>query len=160
MPTDAFQPWLVRWNLTPDGEVITGGYTGNVLLPVIKDGAPAMLKIAHHEDERRGAEVMEWYAGNGAAKVLARDGEALLLERLTGRRSLVAMATSGRDDDATLILCEVAAGLHAARQHPPPSSLIPLATWFRSLEPIAASRGGPFARSLTAARTTLRWVLI
>jgi len=154
MPDDPFQPWLKRWDLAPDGPGFTTKY-GSRLMPVLKDGAPAMLKIAGHEEERNGARLMAWYAGQGAARVLAIEHEALLLERLTGTRDLAAMARSGRDDEATRILCQAAAGLHAARDQPPPSTLVPLDVWFRALEPAAAQHAGTFAKSAAAARNLL-----
>jgi streptomycin 6-kinase len=58
---------------------------------------------------------MAWWDGNGAAKVLARHGEALLLERATGARSLTEMVATGRDDEASRILCEVV--LHGDIHH-------------------------------------------
>ncbi len=154
MPDDIFQPWLSRWDLTPDGPDFTTKY-GSRLMPVLKDGAPAMLKIASHDEERNGAMLMAWYAGKGAARVLGIEHEALLLERLTGTRSLAEMARSGCDDEATRILCAAAAGLHVARDQPPPKSLVPMDVWFRALEPAAAQHGGTFAKSAVAARHLL-----
>ena len=154
MPDDPFQPWLSRWELTPDGPAFETRF-GSRLMPVLKDGAPAMLKIAAHEEERNGARLMAWYAGRGAARVLATEHEALLLERLTGQRSLAAMARAGQDDEATRILCRAAAELHSPRDQPPPASLVPIERWFRSLWPAAASHGGTFAKSAAAARDLL-----
>jgi streptomycin 6-kinase len=114
-----------------------------------------MLKIAGGEEERQGAALMAWYAGEGAARVLAHDDWVLLLERATGERSLEAMARGGQDDEATTILCQVAAGLHAPRAQAPPASLVPLPTWFRQLEPAAAAHGGAFVKSAVAARELL-----
>jgi streptomycin 6-kinase len=154
MPSDPFLPWLERWNLTEDGAGFTTRY-GSRLLPVMKDGVRAMLKIAGHEEERRGGSLMAWYAGRGAALVLAHEGEALLLERLTGGQSLADMARQGQDDGATLILCQAAAQLHAPRDPSPPASLVPLGLWFAPLEPAAAAHGGTFAKSAAAARHLL-----
>jgi streptomycin 6-kinase len=154
MPNDPFQPWLERWGLTPDGPAFTSPM-GSRLAPVIKDGAPAMLKLAAHEEERNGAKLMAWYAGQGAARVLAIEHEALLLERLTGERSLAEMARNGRDDEATRILSQAAGGLHAPRREPVPASLVPMDVWFRALEPAAALHGGTFAKSAVAARDLL-----
>ena len=42
---------------------------------------------------RRGGALMAWWDGDGAARVLARHGDALLLERAMGPRSLAAMVT-------------------------------------------------------------------
>lgn len=155
MPQDPFRLWLTRWRLVPDGEAFSTPPTGSLLLPVLSDGAPAILKIATAEEEIRGAILMVWYAGDGAAMVLAHDGPALLLERLSGQRDLAEMARSGRDDEATRIICATAARLHAERGRVPPDTLIPMATWFRQLEPAAARYGGVLTKSAMAARQLL-----
>ena len=124
------------------------------LLPVRRDGRPAMLKVALEAEERQGGLLMAWWAGDGAAEVLAQEGEALLLERAEGAGSLIAMARGGRDDEATRILCDVAARLHRHRR-PPPDDLIPLRAWFAELEPAAAAQGGILAASASAARALL-----
>jgi len=154
MPADPYAPWLDRWSLVPDGEAFTTGL-GSHLLPVLKDGATAMLKIAVGEEEREGGELMEWWGGLGAARVLAREDCALLMERVSGPRSLARMALNGEDDEATTALCEAAAGLHAPRAQPPPQSLVPLEAWHRALWPRAAADGGTFAKAEVAARRLL-----
>ena len=74
----------------------------------------AMLKIARDAEEKRGGLLMNWWNGDGAARVYADDGEgALLLERACGPRSLVQMARNGHDEEATGILCDAIARLHA-----------------------------------------------
>lgn len=146
--------WMDRWGLAPDGASFETRF-GSLLAPVVKDGAPAMLKIAGHEEERRGGALMAWWGGEGAARVLAREGEALLMERLTGPDDLAAMAREGRDDEATAILCDVAAGLHAPRPAPPPVELVPLERWHQALWPAAKTHGGTFAKSAEAARRLL-----
>jgi streptomycin 6-kinase len=151
---DPLGPWLSRWRLVLDGAPFTTKF-GSRLAPVLADGAPAMLKIAAHEEERRGGALMEWWAGDGAARVLAREGDALLLERLAGPRSLSAMAREGRDDEAAGILCTVVRGLHALRARPRPPELVPLDRWFASLRTAAARDGGAFARALTIAERLL-----
>jgi streptomycin 6-kinase len=110
-----------------------------------------MLKIAGSKEEQAGGALMVWWAGEGAARVLRRKGEALLLERAGGPRSLAAMARGDKDDEAMAILCQNAARLHAPREGPPPPSLVPLQTWFRALAPTAAREGGVFRRALAAA---------
>ena len=50
------------------------------------DGVPAMLKVATEPEERRGADTMIWWGGDGAAHVLAHEGDALLMERAMGQR--------------------------------------------------------------------------
>ena len=147
-------PWLTRWRLTPDGEAFTTGF-GSRLAPVIHNGAPAMLKIAGHEEEIRGGALMDWWAGDGAARVLAREGEAVLLERLAGPSSLSMMAQNGRDDEATAILCDCAIRLHAPRAQPPLQNLTPLPIWHRALFETADRDGGIFSRAGMVARSLL-----
>jgi streptomycin 6-kinase len=152
-PSDAlFAPWLGRWNLTADGEAIVT--RSSRLLPVRRDGVTAMLKIAHGAEERWGAALMTWWAGDGAAPVLAHEGDALLLERALGQRSLAEMAREGHDDEATRIICAVAARLHAPRAAPLPA-LLPLTRWFAALGPAAASQGGILADAAVAASDLL-----
>jgi len=147
-----FEPYLARWDLIPEGApIITPAAS---LLPVLKDGEPAMLKLSHETDERLGGVLMEWWDGQGAARVFARDDAAILLERATGTASLSDMARSGRDDEACRILCATAARLHAARPKPLPE-LTPLEDWFRDLWPAATRHGGILARSAEAARALL-----
>ncbi|WP_424810748.1 aminoglycoside phosphotransferase family protein [Roseococcus sp. YIM B11640] len=147
-----FEPYLGRWGLVPDGPPIETHAAH--LLPVRQGPVPAMLKLSAHEEEQRGGAVLEWWNGDGAATVLARDEGALLMERATGPRSLSEMARAGEDDEASRILCAAAARLHVPRGAPP-AGVVPLATWFRDLEPFAASHGGILARSLGEARQLL-----
>jgi streptomycin 6-kinase len=147
-----FDEHLACWGLIADGEPFTSPYSS--LLPVRRDGVPAMLKVARVAEVRAGARLMAWWKGEGAARVLEHDADALLLERATGPASLVEMARGGRDDEASRILCAAAAGLHTPRGDPP-ADLVPLARWFRSLEPAAAAHGGVLARSAAAARELL-----
>ena len=148
-----FDAYLARWGLTPDGEPIATH--SSRLLPVRRDGLPAMLKIAQAAEERRGAEVMVWWDGEGAVRVLAHEGDALLMERTIGEASLVEMARSGRDDEASRILCAAAARLHGARTHPRPPALVPLPRWFRDLAPAAARHGGVLRLAAATARELL-----
>lgn len=112
-----FEPWLDLWSLTPDGEPFVTPYAGSRLLPVRQGSTAAMLKLAASDDERRGGAVMEWWNGVGAAPVLAREGEALLMVRAEGERTL------HREDNATAtaILCAAVDALHrrwGGRRHP------------------------------------------
>ncbi|MGX1789333.1 aminoglycoside phosphotransferase family protein [Bosea sp. NPDC055332] len=156
MPTNAFSPWLTRWNLEPAGEPIKT--LGSDLLPVLQHGKPAMLKLPSGEHERLGYLPLDYWAGDGAVALLDRndDGSAMLIERATGTRSLAAMARSGAagDDEATVILCDAIAALQKPRG-PAPSGLIPLEAWFEDLFPAAARHGGILARSAAAANELL-----
>jgi streptomycin 6-kinase len=147
-----FENYLTRWSLVPDGNPIMT--TTSRLLPVRRYGDPAMLKVSIGSEERRGGALMEWWEGEGAAHVLAKDDAAVLLERALGSSSLADMAREGRDDEACRILCAAAARLHASRPKPIPE-LIPLADWFRELEPAAARYGGILVRCAESARSLL-----
>ncbi|WP_119459047.1 aminoglycoside phosphotransferase family protein [Rhodospirillaceae bacterium SYSU D60014] len=147
-----FDDYLARWRLTPDGEPIVTH--SSKLLPVRRDGLPAMLKIAMEAEERWGGLLMAWWRGEGAARVLAHEGDALLMERAMGESSLAEMARNGRDDEASRIICAVAAKLHAPRGRPPPE-LIPLSRWFAELWPAAAQHGGLLSKAAATARELL-----
>jgi streptomycin 6-kinase len=145
-----FEPWLQRWRLRPDGDSLAT--PGSDLLPVrLPDGTAAMLKVARDREERAGAVLMQWWEGDGAARVFAREGDALLMERALGPRSLMAMALQGQDDAASRIACGVVAKLHAQREAPWPRDLVPLDRWFAALRTAAAREGGIFARARVVA---------
>jgi streptomycin 6-kinase len=143
---------LARWDLVPEGDPIET--PSSLLLAVRHNGVPATLKVAREEEERRGGALMAWWNGDGAAKVLAQHGPALLLERANGPRSLAAMVAAGEDDEASRILCEVTMRLHAPRVGPPPE-LVPLARWFEALAPAARTHGGLLAQADLAAQGLL-----
>lgn len=147
-----FDPYLKLWNLVTDGEPISTPAAN--LLPVLREGEPAMLKLSTNTDQRRGAALMEWWDGDGAAQVFERSETAVLMERATAARSLAYIARNGDDDQACRVLCSTAAKLHRQRSKPWPE-LVPLNAWFRELEPAAASHGGILARSLDTARSLL-----
>jgi streptomycin 6-kinase len=148
-----FDSYLSKWRLDPDGEPIVT--RGARLLPVLRHGEPAMLKLSFEEDERLGGAVMQWWDGDGAARVLARDQNAVLLERATGPASLSEMARTGQDDEACRILCRTAARLHAPRAKALPA-LTPLTQWFRELAPAARTHGGILPRCAEMAEALLR----
>ncbi|WP_162095780.1 aminoglycoside phosphotransferase family protein [Pseudomonas chlororaphis] len=143
-----FEFYLKRWNLQVDGEPIVT--PGSHLLPVRLDDAPAMLKIALDDEEKYGNRLMVWWAGEGAARVYAHHGDALLMERAMGRRSLMQMALAGEDDEVSRIVCTCLARLHAPRSTPLPP-LLTLPEWFKALRLAARSEGGMFLRCLATA---------
>ncbi len=144
--------YMNRWGLEPDGQPITTN-SGH-LVPVHYNGMPAILKIATHEEEKPAAALMAWWRGEGAARVLAHDGSALLLERAEGGQMLAEMARNGRDDEACRIICAVALKLHAPRPEQPPA-LTGLPRWFQALGICAAAHGGIFAIAAVTARNLL-----
>lgn len=148
-----FEPWLSKWGLEPEGPAT---YTrAGRFLPVAWRGEPAMLKVVTEQEEKDGVETLLWWAGKGAARVLAHDADAHVLERALGENSLFAMAHDGRDMEATRVLCAAAAVLHARDPGDRPATVVPLGEWFRELWPVARSHGG----ILEAAATTARGLL-
>ncbi|MGW9182290.1 aminoglycoside phosphotransferase family protein [Agromyces sp. NPDC055661] len=150
--------WLRRWRLRPEGDPRT---TASSLLirARTEDGQPVMLKVAHSEEEARGAELLAALDGHGVARVLRREGEATLVERATGGRNLVRMVRAGRDDEATRIICEVAKPIHAATSDvlasASPPELIDLRTWFQHLFAYAGDVGAFHRRGADIARALL-----
>ncbi|WP_102126632.1 aminoglycoside phosphotransferase family protein [Deinococcus planocerae] len=150
MPFDAY---LRRWNLAPDGEPLHTNSSD--LLPVRFAGEPAMLKVARIDEERVGNGLMVWWNGQGAARVLRHDEEAVLLERVEGDLSLADMVQAGQDDEASRILCGAVAVLHESRAQSWPD-LPPLERWFRSLEEMAPQVGGVLSLALETAQHLFR----
>lgn len=144
--------YLRQWNLVPDGGMWVTHTAA--LVPVLRGGRKAMLKVCREAEERRGNALMAWWDGAGAAPVLACDGTAILLARAAGPATLAGMARCGRDDEACRILCATAARLHASRSKPPPD-LMPLERWFRELPPAAAAHGGILVQCAGTARELL-----
>ncbi|WLA47922.1 aminoglycoside phosphotransferase family protein [Bradyrhizobium elkanii] len=145
-----FERYVRDWGLTPDGNPIVTH--SSHLLPVSRGGKQAMLKVAIVPEEKAGAELMIWWHGVGAARVLDHSDDAILLERATGARSLAAMAEAGEDDAASVIICNAVATLHRPRVAALPK-LVPLSDWFRALR--AAPDNGIFARCAEAAQMLL-----
>lgn len=143
---------LSRWGLTPDGDPILT--RNSHLLPVRRQGARAMLKVALEAEERAASLLMAWWGGEGAARVPANEADAILLERAEGKASLADLARHGRDDEASRIICAVITKLHAPRSKPLPK-LVPLAQWFRELKPAASAQGGILALSAMTAHDLL-----
>ena len=151
-PDSALRPWRQRWQLRADGAAFDT--PSSALQPVLHAGEPAMLKLAYDAEEQWGGVLMRWWAGDGAARVLASEGQVLLIERATGRDSLLAMAADGRDEQACRILCTVAQRLHA-HTATPPEGLKPLASYFESLAQAAQAHGGLYARAWRIAQPLL-----
>jgi streptomycin 6-kinase len=138
--------------LTPDGNAIVT--LNSRLLPVRYGGVPAMLKIALDAEEARGNDLMEWWSGEGAARVLARRGDAIVLERATGDVSLSTLTRVGRDSEAVRIMCATITVLHRTRHKAPPA-LFPLERWFADLGPAAQTHGGVLSLCADTARSLL-----
>jgi len=156
-----FEDQIRRLGLIRDGEPIVTPTSR--LLPVRWKNTSAMLKVVTLPEEVIGGALLGWWNGRGAARILVREGSAIVLERAENRIRLADLARTGRDDEATAIICGVAAELHTARPQPPPP-LVPLSHWFEELEPAGATHGGLLAvaeRTAAALLTDQRdiWVL-
>lgn len=124
------EPYLTRWQLRRDGAPISTPRAR--LWPVLTPaGAPAMLKVSSADDERDAHRLLRWWDGDGAARLLAHDGPAILLERAEGE-SLRRRSIEGADAACTTILCGVLERLHRPRGVAPPG-LVPLREWFADL---------------------------
>lgn len=147
---DLFQDYLTRWDLMPDGAPIVT--PRGQLLPVRQNGVAAMLKVSTEPEEMFGGLLMQWWDGDGAARVFAYENEALLLERATTGRALSDLVRNGQDDEASRITCHVIERLHTPRAKPLPA-LVPLTHWFRDLT--EASPDGLLERAKTTALALL-----
>lgn len=146
-------PYIERWNLTAEGDPILR--RSSRLLRVRHRGQAAMLRVSTPQEERSGTALMQWWDGNGAARVFQHDDHALLMELAEGTRCLASMARNGEDDAACRIICGVARQLHSPRPTPPPLDLEPLDVRFHALWPASDRYGGVMRRCAEAARFLL-----
>lgn len=149
-----FIPYLKKWHLTQDDDPIITNTS--YLLPVSYHGKKAILKIAIADEERAGAALMVWWNGEGAAHIFQHDGDAILMERATGIRSLKTMVKSGQDDEASKVICSVIETLHQNKMINVPTTLIPLSTRFRALNTAANTHGGIFTQAALIANELLQ----
>jgi streptomycin 6-kinase len=150
---EKYAKYLKRWELTPDGEPFKT--RSSDLLPVDWVGHACMIKVTHSDEERRGGVLMRWREGIGVPAVIGYKGDAIWMFRANGGRSLVEIARNGQDDEASRIICEVAAKLHRPRKKLRLPDLVSLEYWFSDLQPAASTYGGVLAKSATAARDLL-----
>jgi streptomycin 6-kinase len=153
MPDDTLAHYVRHWNLREDGFPFAS--SSGIFQPVLLGEIKCMLKIARREKDRRANDLMVWWNGDGAAKILLHDHSVLLMERASNKSSLVDMAKNGRDDEASSILCRAIARLHS-HQPPYPTNLIPLTSWFAELQPAAANYGGSFSECSRIADSLLQ----
>ncbi|OBU68500.1 streptomycin kinase [Stenotrophomonas maltophilia] len=124
------EPYLSRWRLRRDGDAVQTPHAR--LWPVLTAaGEAAMLKVSSEPEEQHSHRLLRWWDGDGAARLLAHEGPAILIERAHGD-SLRRHAIAGADDACTTILCQVLQRLHRPRRDPP-SDLVRLHTWFADL---------------------------
>lgn len=136
-----FSTYLSRWELVPDGVPFVTRTSQLLPVKTIHGDKKAILKLTRDDSEQNGCRLMVWWRGIGAAKVLAHEEGAILLERATGIDSLTEMSRSGEDARACRLICHTARRLHVAPDTSIPR-LTPLEHWFRDLEPTAQIYGG------------------
>lgn len=118
------------WRLEPVDEPFVT-HTSR-LLAANRSGQPVMLKLTNDPEEIAGGMVLQWWAGDGAAPVLEREGNALLMERAVGTGSLYRQCLGGDDEGPISTLCDVLDRLHTSRPTPLPPT-VRLRTWFAAL---------------------------
>jgi streptomycin 6-kinase len=147
---------LAFWGLARPRQIALSR-TGTVWHVVQKDGRPAALKLlrAEEAEEARGADYLQALGGQGAVQVLARNGQAILLEWCEGP-PLGDLCRSGQDDAASDILCDVIGKLRALATAP--ATLEPLES---RMAPLTvpdldgdAGRAARIARHLLATQAT------
>jgi streptomycin 6-kinase len=105
------------WSLS-DVSLIANTASSRVYRVRQADGMPAALKLLrpYGADEIVGVRAMTWWAGDGAATVLATEGLMILMEWLDGAPLAdIVRADRTRDPEATEILCDVLNALHRPR---------------------------------------------
>lgn len=127
------EPFLDRWKLS-DPVLVAETPTSWVFKVARKKGGAAALKLLRPgmgEDERLGGHMLDWYGGQGAARVYALANDALLLEWLDGQ-PLSELVYQGKDGTATELICQIVAQLHLPRETALPE-LLPLGLRFDGL---------------------------
>ncbi len=93
----------------------------------IRHNLPVALKVTDPKmNEPDGPEAMLHFAGIGAARLLVKSEKGFLMERIEPGRQLSNMVFDGKDDEATEIVCQVAAELHKSG---PSESFGSIPTW-------------------------------
>lgn len=124
---------MIRWSLTkftPVADTATSS-----IFRVEQNGrnfaALKILKPVAIEEERRGAQLMNWYGGEGAATIFDIHGDTIFMEWLDGG-TLGEPVRGGRDDEGTIAICTVVGNLHRPRAAAP-ETLQPLRERFQTL---------------------------
>src|SRR4029453_2127523 len=78
---DDLQAAVERWSLTL-GKPYEQGAAGYTTRATLSEGTPVVLKLVHpHRESEHEADALRGWDGDGAVRLLAEDGDALLLER-------------------------------------------------------------------------------
>lgn len=124
-----------RWKVSAP-ELIAETISSRIWKVVCEDGSPAIVKdlkpFDDVADELRGEHYLAWRRGEGAVRLLGRDGNRMLLE-FAGDRLLSEHLAERGDDAATAIAAGVMAKLLSPSEHTPPPDLQPLRERYVSL---------------------------
>lgn len=124
---------MIRWSLTKSTPVAETPRSW--IFRVEQNGrnfaALKILKPTVAAEEGRGARLLQWYGGEGAATVFDMHGDTIFMEWLDGG-TLGEPARNGHDDEATTALCTVVSNLHRQRDDVP-DGLEPLRQRFQPL---------------------------
>ena len=144
------------WSLSAV-EPIADTATSRVYRVQQPDGQLAALKILkpYGADEIVGVRAMQYWAGDGAAHILAVDRLMILMEWLDGAPlGDMIRDDNAQDGEATAILCDVLAALHRPRGAPP-AGLDPLRRRFSPLLDSTPYDWPPAHRAYAARATEL-----
>ncbi|MES0137112.1 3'-kinase [Mesorhizobium sp. M0016] len=124
-----------RWKISAP-ELIAETFSSRIWKVRREDGSPAIVKALKPfddvEDELRGEHYLAWRRGEGAVRLLGRDGHRMLLE-YAGDTLLSDVLAKEGDNPATAIAAELMGRLFSPTRHPDPPDLQPLRTRFASL---------------------------
>jgi len=124
---------MIRWSLTKSTPVAETPRSW--IFRVEQNGrnfaAIKILKPVVAEEEGRGARLMQWYGGVGAATVFDMHGDTIFMEWLDGG-TLGDPVRAGHDDEGTIAIASVVTALHRPREGDLPD-LQPLRERFQPL---------------------------
>jgi streptomycin 6-kinase len=109
---DLIQHYCKLWSLVPAGEPFET--PSSLIVYVQSPDGPAVLKLFKPpREEARSPLALIHFGGEGAVRAIAHDKRAMLIRRALPGTPLSDLVRAGRDDEATEVLCHVAATLHA-----------------------------------------------
>jgi streptomycin 6-kinase len=139
-----------RWKIGAP-ELIAETFSSRIWKVLREDGSPAIIKALKPfddvADELRGEHYLAWRRGEGAVRLLGRDGHSMLLE-YAGETLLQQVLDEQGDNAATEIAADVMAKLFSPGKDPFPPELQPLRERFSSLFKKATTDGDSGHNSL------------
>ncbi|TPL90228.1 aminoglycoside phosphotransferase family protein [Mesorhizobium sp. B2-3-12] len=146
-----------RWRVS-EPELIAETFSSRIWKVRREDGSPAIVKALKPfddvADELRGEHYLAWRRGEGAVRLLGRDGHSMLLE-YAGETLLTRVLDEQGDNAATAIAAEVMEKLLSPSDHPFPPELQPLRERYASLFKKAATDRATVDESLYVEAATI-----